>query len=59
MRTDFRTGGNIDPCGKSGVFFAAHPDDWGLYFDRVVELLHRYQNCAVYFYNDGELSAGA
>ena len=47
-----------DPRGKYRVFFAAHPDDYGVYLDRVVEMLHKHQNCAVYFYNEEELRAG-
>ena len=56
MRIDYRTKGNSDPRGKSRVFFAAHPDDYGLYLDKVVEMLHKYQNCVVYFYNEDEMN---
>ena len=41
------------------MFFAAHSDDYVLYLDRVVEMLHKHQNCAIYFYNEEELRAGA
>ena len=43
------TRGNADPHEKPRVFFASHPDDSDRYFGQVVEMLHRYQNCAVYY----------
>ena len=50
MKIDHRTRGNSDSRGKSRLFFAAHSDDYVLYLDRVVEMLHKHQNCAIYFF---------
>ena len=49
----YRTRGDSDPQGKPRVFFTAHPDDFAAYFEWTAELLHEYQNCAVYYEEKG------
>lgn len=45
----YRTLGDSAPYGKSKVFFACHPNDHKLYFDKIVKMLFEYENCVIYY----------
>ena len=51
----YRTRGNSDPHGKPRVFFASHPADFECYFNSTVEMLQRYNNCAVWYEDAADL----
>ena len=55
-RFSWKTYGNVNPMGKTKVWFCAHTEDYDKYFDKVVhDLLHIrqnddfYKNCALWY----------
>ena len=51
----YRTRGNSAPHGKPRVYFACHPADFERCFNSTVELLQRYNNCAVWYEDAADL----
>ena len=47
-----RTRNDSSTHGKPRVFFAAHPDDFDLYFDRLSTDILDLQNCAIWYESD-------
>lgn len=45
----YKTRGNVNPQGKSRVYFAAHPSDMERYLDDVAEVLLSIESCAVWY----------
>ncbi len=50
----YRTRGGADPHGKPRVFFTCHPEDHAVWFEKIAEILHTYQNCAIYYETPGQ-----
>ena len=48
-----RTRGNSNPHGKARVFIAFSPEDGERYPEEIVAILHKFQNCAVYYLRTG------
>ena len=48
----YRTKGNASPQGKARVYVTAHPEDLGLYFDKICEDIFKTQDVAIYYTAD-------
>jgi len=48
----YKTKGNADPKGKPRVYFTAHPEDFGRYFDKICEDIFKTHDCVIYYTAD-------
>ena len=44
-----KTRGGSSPQGKRRVWFCAHPEDYPIYLDKIVNQILQIKNCAVYY----------
>ena len=54
----FKTRNNTTPQGKPRVYFTCHKNDFQKYFGEISDLILKYQNCCIYYYDDAD-SVGA
>lgn len=50
----YKTRGMSYPRGKQKVFFTSHPEDYDIYFQEISDLILKYQNCAIWYTEDGD-----
>ena len=46
---NYITRGKSSPQGKPRVYFAAHPEDFEIYFNEITSQILKYQNCAIFY----------
>lgn len=52
----YKTRGDTTPKGKPRVFFACHGEDFRGYFQEITEEILKISDCAVYYYEPGEVA---
>ena len=46
----YKTRNNSNPKGKPRVYFACHPEDFEMTFNRISDQILQKQNCTIYFH---------
>ena len=49
LELKFKTRANSEPQGKPRVFFACHPSDFDLYFNKISDDILHLHNCSIYY----------
>ena len=53
-KLQYRTIADERPQGKPKVYFACHPDDFGVYFEEYAAKIHMIQDCAIWYESEPE-----
>lgn len=49
---EYKTNGNSSPYDKQQVFFACHPDDFAVCFDKISQMILKIFDCAIWYCRD-------
>ena len=55
----FKARANSTAQGKSRVYFTCHPDDFDAYFEKVSNMILKYNNCAIWYDGEPEVEFGS